>query len=199
MLNLFYNGVVIDQDFLDVYASKALGIKNPKDIIEKLIANKIIRFAVYKSQFILFEGTDINIEDELYKAATIVPVPKLIAAEIAPYVKKTIVVASASYYRTGTPRYFQYVVSNEPYDVEPTGDDDGFINLIFPLENIKGSMVELSASSGKAIIYAYFNDTEKIRFIRHLERHGTEPKRTRHKPKRNIRHTRIVRANSRGV
>lgn len=166
LLNLFYNGVVIDQDFLDVYASKALGIKNPKDIIEKLITNKIIRFAVYKSQFILFEGTDINIEDELYKAATIVPVPKLIAAEIAPYVKKTIVVASASYYRTGTPRYFQYVVSNEPYDVEPTGDDDGFINLIFPLENIKGSMVELSASSGKAIIYAYFNDTEKI--IKHL-------------------------------
>ena len=67
------------------YASKALGIKNPKAIIDKLTANKIIRFAAYKSQFILFEGTDINIEDELYKAATIVPVPKLLAAEIAPY------------------------------------------------------------------------------------------------------------------
>lgn len=166
LLNLFFNGVVVDHDFLYVYASKALGIKNPKDIIEKLIANKIIRFAVYKSQFILFEGTDINIEDELYKAATIVPVPKLIAAEIAPYVKKTVVVASASYYRTGTPRYFQYVVSNEPYDVEPTGDDDGFINLIFPLEDIKENTVKLSANSGKAIVYAYFNDTEKI--IKHL-------------------------------
>lgn len=85
LLNLFYNGVVVDLAFLEIYASKALGIKNPKSIIEKLTANKIIRFAVYKSQFILFEGTDINIEDELYKAATVVPVPKLVATEIAPY------------------------------------------------------------------------------------------------------------------
>ena len=126
LLNLFYNGVVVDLAFLETYALKALGIKNPRGIIEKLTANKIIRFAAYKSQFILFEGTDINIEDELYKAATIVPVPKLVAAEIAPYVKKTVVVASASYYRTGTPRYFQYVVSNEPYDVSQFNDIKGW-------------------------------------------------------------------------
>lgn len=167
LLNLFYNGILVDLAFLEIYASKALGIKNPTSIIEKLTANKIIRFAAYKSQFILFEGTDINIEDELYKAATIVPVPKLIATEIAPYVKKTVVVASASYYKTGTPRYFQFVVSNEPYDVEPTGDEDGFVNLIFPLEeDVKNRMIELSANSGKAIVYAYFEDTESI--VKHL-------------------------------
>jgi BirA family biotin operon repressor/biotin-[acetyl-CoA-carboxylase] ligase len=39
---------------------------------------------------------------------------QFLISQIAPYVKKTVVVASASYYRTGTPRYFQYVVSNEP-------------------------------------------------------------------------------------
>ena len=55
LLNLFYNGVVVDFAFLETYASKALGIKNPKAIIDKLTANKIIRFAAYKSQFILFE------------------------------------------------------------------------------------------------------------------------------------------------
>ena len=166
LLNLFYNGVIIDFVFLETYALKSLGIKNPRSIIEKLTANKIIRFAAYKSQFILFEGTDINIEDELYKAATIVPVPKLVATEIAPYIKRNVVVASASYYRTGTPRYFQFIVSNEPYDVEPTGDEDGFVNLIFPLEDVKNQMIELSASSGKAIIYAYFDDTETI--VKHL-------------------------------
>ena len=167
LLNLFYNGILVDLAFLEIYASKALGIKNPNYIIEKLTANKIIRFAAYKSQFILFEGTDINIEDELYKAATIVPVPKLVATEIAPYVKKTVVVAPASYYKTGTPRYFQFVVSNEPYDVEPTGDEDGYVNLIFPLEEgVKNRMIELSANSGKAIVYAYFEDTESI--VKHL-------------------------------
>lgn len=166
LLNLFYNGIVVDLAFIEAYASKALGIKDPKGIIDKLTVNKIIRFAAYKSQFILFEGTDINIEDELYKAATIVPVPKLVAAEIAPYVKKTVVIASASYYKTGTPRYFQYVVSNEPYDIEPTGDVDGFVNLIFPLENVKDYMIKLSKKSGKAIVYAYFCDTDKI--VKHL-------------------------------
>lgn len=166
LLNLFYNGVIVDLAFLEIYASKALGVKSPKSIIEKLTANKIIRFAAYKSQFILFEGTDINIEDELYKAATIVPIPKLVASEIAPYIKKTVIVASASYYKTGTPRYFQFVVSNEPYDIEPTGDEDGFVNLIFPLEDVKQHMIDLSARSGKAIVYAYFDDTEIV--VKHL-------------------------------
>lgn len=166
LLNLFFNGVIVDKTFLETYASLALGIKNPQSIIEKLTSNKIIRYAAYKSQYILFEGTDINIEDELYKAATIVPVPKLIANELAPYVAKNVVVASASYYRTGTPRYFQYVVTNEPYDVEPTGDEDGFVNLIFPLEDVKRHMIDLSATSGKAIVYAYFDDTENI--VKHL-------------------------------
>lgn len=76
--------------FLGDLCIKVFRYKNPRSIIEKLTANKIIRFAAYKSQFILFEGTDINIEDELYKAATIVPVPKLVATEIAPYIKETL-------------------------------------------------------------------------------------------------------------
>lgn len=50
--------------------------------------------------------------------------------------------------------------------MEPTGDEDGFVNLIFPLEDIKNRVIELSASSGKAIIYAYFDDTKTI--VKHL-------------------------------
>lgn len=166
LLNLFFNGVIVDHSFLETYASLALGIENPAIIVKRLVTQKIIRFASYKSQFILFEGTDINIEDELYKAATIVPVPKLLDIEIDSYVKKTVALASASYYKTGTPRYFRYIVSNEPYDIEPTGEDDGFVNLIFPLEDIKERVIELSSNSKKAIIYAYFDNTE--RFAKHL-------------------------------
>lgn len=166
LLNLFFGGVVIDEHFLDTYGRLALGIMNPKGIIDKLTSNKIIRYASYKKQYVLFEGTDINIEDELYKAATVVPVPKLLVSEIAPYVKDNVVVASASYYKTGTPRYFKYVVTNEPYDVEPNGDEDGFVNFIFPLVDITETVKSVSTTSGKAIIYAYFAKTDVI--VKHL-------------------------------
>lgn len=163
LLNLFYSGVIIDAGFMETYSSKALGIRNPRRVLDDLITNKIIRFAIYKSQYILFEGTDINIEDELQKAATIVPEPILSVSEITPYVNKKVVIASASYYKTGTPRYFQYVVSNEPYDVEPSGDIDGYINLLFPLEDTQDSVVQLSEKSGKAIVYACFTDVTAIK------------------------------------
>ncbi len=162
LLNVFYKGVATDRDFLVTYANLAMGIPNPGEIVEKLTACKIIRFATYKSQYVLFEGTDINIEDELYKAARIVPSPLLTPTEIEPYIKESIVMASASYYKTGTPRYFKYIVTNEPIDVEPVGDIDGYINLILPLEDEKDRVIETSKGSQKAILYAIYNDTDTI-------------------------------------
>ncbi len=166
MLNLFHAGVVVDKYFLTTYAECALGISNAEPIIEKLVSNKIIRYAAYKSQYILFEGTDINIEDELYKAASLVPMPRLVISDLEQYVNDNVVVASASYYKTGTPRYFKFVYTNEPIDTEPIGDVDGYVNIIFPLENIKENVVSVSQRCGKAILYAYFEETEGI--VKHL-------------------------------
>lgn len=127
----------------------------------------MIRFAKYKSQYILFEGTNIDIENELYKAASIVPTPNLAIEEIAPYIKQKAYIASASYYRTGTPRYFEYRVVNEPTIIEPTGDIDGYIQLVLPLSEIESEVKEMSSSSNSgATIYGYFKNTETI--IKHL-------------------------------
>ncbi len=166
MLNLFYSGVVVDKNFLIKYAECALGMSNCEKVIDKLVSNKIIRYAAYKSQYILFEGTDINIEDELYKAASIVPMPRLVISDLEQYINRNVLVASASYYKTGTPRYFKFEYSNEPIDVEPVGDVDGYVNIIFPLEDIKDEVIELSKKCEKAILYAYIINTEEI--TRHL-------------------------------
>ena len=133
MLNLFCRRVRLDDAFIRTYAENALDIKNADKYIEKLVSNKIIRFASYKSQYILFEGTDIDIESELYKAAAIVPVPSVGVEDIAPYVKQKAMMAVSSYYKTGTPRFSQYLISNEPKTPETTDEIDGYINLIFPL------------------------------------------------------------------
>lgn len=67
LLTLFGNSTTsISKELLITYAQKALAIKNPEKIIEVLTTQKIIRFASYKSSYILFEGTDLNLEDELF-------------------------------------------------------------------------------------------------------------------------------------
>lgn len=163
LINMFFNGIVLDNDFLIRYGDNALGLTNTHDLIKTLISYKIIRFAKYKSQYILFEGTNIDLEDELYKAASIVPTPNLSVEEITPYISQKAAIASASYYRTGTPRYFEYRIANEPILVEPTGDIDGFIHLVFPHSDIESKVIAMSASaSAGASIYGYFKNTDDI-------------------------------------
>lgn len=163
LINMFFNGIVLDDDFLLTYGENALGLCNVKELIDILISQQVIRFAKYKSQYILFEGTNIDIEDELYKAASIVPIPALSVEEIVPYVKQKAAIASASYYKTGTPRYFEYRITNEPEIDNPTGDIDGIIQLVFPLSDIENDVRELSASSNSgATIYGYYKNSDLI-------------------------------------
>lgn len=167
LINMFFNGIVLDDDFLITYGENALGLTNTQELIKTLISHKIVRFAKYKSQYILFEGTNIDMEEELYKAASIVPTPTLSVEEIAPYISQKAAIASASYYRTGTPRYFEYRITNEPTIIEPTGDIDGFIHLVFPLSDNESEVITMSASaSAGASIYGYFKNPDDI--VKHL-------------------------------
>lgn len=167
LLNMFFNGVVIDHEFIEIYGENALGIDNVKNVIASLERLKVLRYAKYKSQYTLYEGTNLNLESELFKAASIVPKPQLTVDEIAPYIKQRATVALASYYKTGTPRYFEYTIYNEPAIVEPIGEIDGYIHLIFPLVDIEDYVREVSSSeSSGASIYGYLRNTEPI--IEHL-------------------------------
>ena len=166
LLNLFCKNVTIDNEFLTTYCKFALDIKNPERYIELLKSHKIIRYATYKSQYILFEGTDIDIESELYKAATIVPRPTLTVENVQDYVNANIMLAVKSYYTTGTPRYFQYHLSNTPITTDPQGDIDGFVNLVLPTNASFNDVMAASNEQSKAILYAYFLNTDEI--ISHL-------------------------------
>ena len=167
LINMFFNGIILDDEFLITYGDNALGLTNTQELIKTLVSQKIVRFAKYRSQYILFEGTNIDLEDELYKAASIVPTPTLSVEEIAPYISQKATIASASYYSTGTPRYFEYRIANNPTIIEPTGDIDGFIHLIFPLSDNESEVVSMSASaSAGASIYGYFKNTDDI--VKHL-------------------------------
>lgn len=164
LLNLFGGaGVSITKDVFETYAKYALGIENYKDVIALLERYQIIRFAVYKSQYVIFEGTDVNIEDELLQAAGRVPRSRDIVGKLNSNFNLPTEFANSVYYKKGTPRNFQYNISEHPTVLVPMNEIDGYINLVFnsepsAIDNIK----ECSSNCEEAILFVYFKRTESI-------------------------------------
>lgn len=168
LLNLFGTaGFKLTERNLTDYAREAMAIKNAKEIIQKLSAKKIIRFAAYKERLMLFEGTDVDLEAEIREAGMMVSRPVTFVDELNVFFNRRISPVKAHFYQKGTPRFFDYMIREEPIDIVPTGDTDGYIELIFSthkkaLEEIKN----FSSETEHALIFAYFTNTEDI--IDHL-------------------------------
>lgn len=167
MINiLFPESVTLDEEVLSIYSKEALQIDNPIEVINKLKAAKIIRYANYRSRFVLFEGTDVDLEEKLYQAGTIIPKPEVTKEELEPYFRERYQLATSYYYRTGTPRYFKYVISNNVIGQDFKFDDstDGLICLLFPkdTEDIKG-ILKSTKDDNRAILYVVPCKTENIR------------------------------------
>ena len=163
MFNLFGKaGILLDKETLSTYAKYALGIKKPETIIDLLTQHKIIKYAIYKSQYILFEGTDVNIEGELLKAASIVPRSRDVIEKLLVNFNLPVEFANAAYFQKGTPRFFKYEISEQPITNQPIGEIDGFINLIFNENLSLESVIQHSANIEEAILYVYFKKADQI-------------------------------------
>ncbi len=168
LLNIFASRAAkLDDEFLAVYGELSLGIENANELIEKLERQKIIRFAKYRNQYILFDGTDIDIDEELLKAASKVPKVKDVTTSLQNYFSFPYLPAKAEQYQKGTPRFFEFRLSNAPLpkNEQPKGSIDGFINLIFSKDASLEQLVEESKTNGSAILYAYFKNVKAIREI----------------------------------
>ena len=163
MLNLFGNaGISCSKQDLSTYAKNALNIDSPETVIELLAQHKIIRYAEYKSQYVIFEGTDVNIEGELLTAAGIVPRSKDVVDKLIENFNLPIEFANATYFRTGTPRYFEYIISDFPIKRQPQNEIDGYINLVFNETLSLDKLKQETQNIEEAILYAYFKQADKI-------------------------------------
>ena len=168
LLNLFgVAGFRLPKESLAEYATLAMDIPEAQDIIEKLEKKKIIRYATYRDRVMLFEGTDVDLEAEIREAGLMVSRPVAFVDELTVFFNHRISPVKAHFYQKGTPRFFDYKLFEEPTELVPKGDTDGYIELIFStrkdaLEEIKRA----SADSEHALIFAYFIDTDNI--IDHL-------------------------------
>ena len=168
LLNLFGNaGFKLTIEHMAAYAKEAMGIANAEDVIQKLIAKKIIRYAIYKERLMLFEGTDVDLEAEIRDAGMMVSRPVTFVDELNVFFNHRISPVKAHFYQKGTPRFFDFVIREEPIDIPPVGDTDGYIELIFSTN--KKALAEIkkfSSENDHALIFAYFTNTEDI--IDHL-------------------------------
>ena len=164
LMNLFGSaGFRLTSENLSEYAQYALDIPNASDVISKLITKKIIRYAAYKERIMLFEGTDVDLESEIRDAGLMVPRPVTYVDELSVFFNKRISPVKAHYYQKGTPRFFDYLIREEPIDIVPTGDTDGYIELIFSTKkNILSEIKAFSSNTEHALIFAYFNNTDEI-------------------------------------
>ena len=168
LLNLFGTaGFKLSVEQMAIYAEEAMAITDANIIIQKLVAKKIIRYAVYKERLMLFEGTDVDIEAAIREASLMVSRPVAYVDELNVFFNRRISPVKAHFYQKGTPRFFDYMIREEPLNAVPSGDTDGYIELIFSthkkaLEEIK----EFSTETDYALIFAYFTNTEDI--IEHL-------------------------------
>lgn len=164
LLNLLGDaGFRLNSDDMAIYARLSLDIRDAPTLINRLIAIQILRYAVYKDRLVLFEGTDICIEDEMTHAALVVPRPTQFLEDLRHHLSHHVVAVTAAYYQSGTPRYFEYKLLETPRLLTPEGDTDGFVELIFPADDEEHDIVKtMSANCEEAIVYVIWNDTGSL-------------------------------------
>ena len=163
LLNIFAkSGSVLDKGFLISYAKLALGISEPEHIIDRLIQAKVIRYAIYKSQYVLFDGTDLDIDVELLEAGTVLRKGIDFINKLEKYFDLNYIQAKAISYQKGTPRFFEFIISDDIFSKTPIDEVDGYINLIFSDKISQESVISHSKEEKNAIIYAYYANSSKI-------------------------------------
>lgn len=152
----------LDRVFLTQYAQTCLGIADAEQRISELEQWNIIRYRNYRGRYMPNEGTDLDVQVELSRAGTDVETIRDVAALLQRYYQLPPVLAKRYSYQTGTPRLFEYWISERPMARVPDGETDGFINLIFSQTLTLSELKEHAAAQSEAIVYAYYQYTDRI-------------------------------------
>ena len=167
LLNIFApTGSKINADFLSDYGAHALGCQDIDRVLARLETHKIIRYVGFKDSFVLFEGTDLNIDEEILNAGAKIDAVGNIVPYLQRYFEFPYLSAKAASYRTGTPRFFEYRLSEEPLAETPEGVIDGFINLIFTDTLTNDELLNISQRpENHATLYVHYRKFHRIRTI----------------------------------
>lgn len=164
MLNIFSaNGANLDGEFLSNYLKIACAVSDSETLIKNLDAKNIIRFRSHSKRYILFEGTDLDIQTAIIEAGNKISEVSDVTTLLNKYFKFSPVSAKLYSYETGTPRFFEFVISDYPIKKTPVGEIDGFVNLVFNSKIELSDVQETSKIQKEAVIYCFFQNSEEIK------------------------------------
>ncbi|MCY7359525.1 MAG: hypothetical protein LH609_19130, partial [Rudanella sp.] len=153
----------LDKAFLIQYGQTCLGIPDTEQRINDLERWNIISYRNYRGRYVPNEGTDLDVQVELSRAGNDVDQIRDVSTLLQRYYQLPPVLAKRHSYQNGTPRLFEYWISERPLSRVPEGEIDGFINLIFSEILTLDALCKHSTEQGEAIVYAYYQHTDQIR------------------------------------
>ena len=151
---------VLLRDYFDGTYSQET-VYNALGFLEK---RKLVVFAKYNNSYKIIEGTDVDFDYELQQAEGKVDSSFNISSALAEYFDFPVIQAKEVSYKKGTPRLFEFKVSDEvATDLKPIGAIDGYVNLIFN-DRIKLKHVQaLSKEQNEAVLYGYYTNSKVIK------------------------------------
>lgn len=166
LVNMFASkGARIDDEFLQAY-DKLLGYgRNTARIVKELRRFKIVRFNAYNQSYKLFEGTDINIEEELLHAAKDVADNVDVVKKLRENFTFPWLIAKAESYKKGTPRFFSFEITDQLISRKPIGELDGIIFLIFNKGIDDTAVRTFAKKNDEANLYGLFKKSKEIEEI----------------------------------
>jgi|688.fasta_scaffold37861_5 hypothetical protein len=164
LLNIFSaSGSTLDLNFFVDYLKTACGVSVANDIIKNLETKNIIRYRSHSKRFILFEGTDLDIQTALIEAGNKISEVVDITTLLKKYIQFNPVFAKQYSFSTGTPRYFEFIISDYPIQTTPEGEIDGFVNLVFNSKLKESDIQNKSKQQDEAVIYCFFKNSSEIK------------------------------------
>ncbi len=164
-VNLFgHKGAHIEDEFIIEYLSYHHDKNELINAIEKLVNLRILRFNRFSKSYKITEGTDLNIESELLQVSNEIETKLDIVHKLEEYFDFAVINAKSISYKTGTPRFFQYFISEKPIEkfLKKQYQIDGVINLVFDLYLDNQLLKSVSAETDD-IIYASFQNIKDIK------------------------------------
>lgn len=165
LLNIFSaSGSILDLNFFVGYLKTACGVSDANDTIKNLETKNIIRYRSHSKRFILFEGTDLDIQTALIEAGNKISEVVDITTLLNKHIQFNPVFAKQYSFATGTPRYFEFIISDYPETKKnPEGEIDGIVNLVFNSKLKESDIQNKSKLQEEAIIYCFFKNSAEIK------------------------------------
>jgi len=185
MLQIFLPGSArIDRDLLGVYLDSVMNTQDSVQVISDLEQRFIIRYYKRTARYTLYEASDVDIDVAISDAAAEISRANDVVNYLSAYFDFPTVSAKRIYFDRGTPRVFQFKISDNPYNMEaPQGEIDGFINLVFSTFLTAADMIRISSEQEQAVLYGLYQNPDEIRgLIEEIEK--AEIAREKHKDDR---------------